>query len=192
MFTLKEKLFIAGFDILCFATFAIFATILNCLIVGIIFLTVFSIVNCFIPDDKRIHADRLLHCFILSVIFLVLCIVLYKIGLHYMSAVDSFIMCLCVILLGNFTTAYPLWWGGNNLNKKVYDWVRFNFDNPDLLAYENKLKEVDNRKYIIFKYRFREFKSYSDIAKLMDIDTQRISEELKVISHFIEYSIRLD
>ena len=108
-----------------------------------------------------------------------------------MSKLDSFIMCTCVILLGNLTTAYPLWWGGNDLNKRVYDWVRFNFNNPDLLAYENKLKEVDNRKYIIFKYRFREFKSYSQISKIMKIDIQRISEEINIMSHFIEFSIRM-
>lgn len=83
-------------------------------------------------------------------------------------------------------------WGGNKLNKEVFDWVKFNPNNEKLLKYEQDLKEHDKQKYIIFEYRFREFKSYSDISKLMDIETQRISEEIKVISHFIEYSIRLD
>lgn len=83
-------------------------------------------------------------------------------------------------------------WGGNKLNKEVFDWVKFNPDNEKLLKYEQDLKEHDKQKYYIFKYRFREFKSYSDIAKLMGIDTQRISDEIKIISHFIEYSIRLD
>ena len=82
-------------------------------------------------------------------------------------------------------------WGGNKLNKEVFDWVKFNPNNEKLLKYEQDLKEHDKQKYIIFKYRFREFKSYSDISKLMDIDIQRISDEIKVISHFIEYSIRL-
>lgn len=83
-------------------------------------------------------------------------------------------------------------WGGNKLNKEVFDWVKFNQNNKKLLEYEKHLKEHDHQKYIIFKYRFREFKSYSDISKLMDMDTQRISDEIKIISHFIEYSIRLD
>lgn len=82
-------------------------------------------------------------------------------------------------------------WGGNKLNKEVFDWVKFNPNNEKLLKYEQDLKEHDKQKYVIFKYRFREFKSYSDISKLMDIDIQRISDEIKVISHFIEYSIRL-
>lgn len=83
-------------------------------------------------------------------------------------------------------------WGGNNLNQTVFDWVKFNQENEKLIKYENRLKETDKQKYFIFVYRFREFKSYSQIAKLMDIDAQRISEEIKTMSHFIEYSIRLD
>lgn len=83
-------------------------------------------------------------------------------------------------------------WGGNSLNTKVFDWVKFNQDNQKLIKYENDLKETDRQKYFIFKYRFREFKSYSQIAKIMDMDAQRISDEIKIMSHFIEYSIRLD
>ena len=83
-------------------------------------------------------------------------------------------------------------WGGNTLNNQVFDWVKFNQSNQKLLRYENDLKENDKQKFFIFKYRFREFKSYKEISELMDMDIQRISDELKVISHFIEYSIRLD
>ena len=83
-------------------------------------------------------------------------------------------------------------WGGNNLNNNVFNWVKFNQDNEKLIRYENKLKETDKQKYFIFVYRFREFKSYSQIANLMGIEAQRISEEVKTMSHFIEYSIRLD
>ena len=83
-------------------------------------------------------------------------------------------------------------WGGNNLNNIVFNWVKFNQDNEKLFNYEKKLRETDRQKYFIFIYRFREFKSYSQIASLMDMDVQRISEEIKTMSHFIEYSIRLD
>lgn len=81
---------------------------------------------------------------------------------------------------------------GNTLNNEVFDWVKFNQDNEKLIKYENNLKETDKQKYFIFVYRFREFKTYSQIAKIMDMDIQRISDEIKIMSHFIEYSIRLD
>ena len=83
-------------------------------------------------------------------------------------------------------------WGGNSLNTEVFNWVKFNQDDKKLIEYEAKLKETDKQKYYIFIYRFREFKSYSQIAKIMDMDAQRISDEIKIMSHFIEYSIRLD
>lgn len=86
-----------------------------------------------------------------------------------------------------------MWESRNALNKEVFNWVKFNQDNPKLKAYEDKLKETDKKKYYIFKYRFREFKSYSQIDKIMDLGrTPRVAEELNIISHFIEYSIRLD
>lgn len=84
-------------------------------------------------------------------------------------------------------------WSGNSLNKEVFNWVKFNPNNEKLLKYEEKLKQTDKQKYYIFEYRFREFKSYDEIADLMGLDsTARVAEELKIISHFIEYSIRLD
>lgn len=83
-------------------------------------------------------------------------------------------------------------WGGNILNQEVFEWVKYNQNNVKLREYENNLKINDKKKYYIFEYRFREFKSYSDISKIMDIDIQRISDEIKIMSHFIEYSIRLE
>jgi len=82
-------------------------------------------------------------------------------------------------------------WGGNTLNNEVFNWVKFNQNNEKLIKYENDLKETDKQKYFIFKYRFREFKSYSKISDLMGISTQIIADELNIMSHFIEYSIRL-
>ena len=97
-----------------------------------------------------------------------------------------------IVLSGKGNISDIFMWGGNNLNRIVFDWVKFNQENENLLKYENMLRETDKQKYFIFRYRFREFKSYSQIANLMNISTQRISEELNVMSHFIEYSIRLD
>lgn len=97
-----------------------------------------------------------------------------------------------VVLSGKGNIEDTFMWGGNSLNNEVFNWVKFNQDNEELIKYENKLKETDKQKYFIFIYRFREFKSYSQIARIMDLPTQRISDELKVISHFIEYSIRLE
>lgn len=83
-------------------------------------------------------------------------------------------------------------WGGNKINIEVFDWVKYNQNNQKLNEYENILYKTDKKKYYIFVYRFREFKTYSQISDLMDIDIQRISEDINIMSHFIEYSIRLE
>ena len=97
-----------------------------------------------------------------------------------------------IILSGKGNISDIFMWGGNKLNTEVFNWVKFNQNNEKLIKYENNLKETDKQKYFIFRYRFREFKSYNQIADLMDMDVQRISDEIKIMSHFIEYSIRLD
>lgn len=125
--------------------------------------------------------------------------VLLFISFYLLSIVDIKIAVFCTstyVFFSNITNIKDLdklfFWGGNSLNTEVFNWVKFNQDNEKLIKYENNLKQTDKQKYYIFKYRFREFKSYNQIAKIMDIDTQRISDEIKIMSHFIEYSIRLD
>lgn len=103
-----------------------------------------------------------------------------------------FIVFAAIVLSGKGDIGDIFMWGGNSLNNRVFDWVKFNQDNEKLKQYEKRLKETDKQKYFIFIYRFKEFKSFSQIAGLMGISTQRISEEIKTMSHFIEYSIRLD
>lgn len=97
-----------------------------------------------------------------------------------------------IILSGKGNIQDMFMWGGNALNNEVFNWVKFNQNNEKLMKYESKLKETDKQKYYIFIYRFREFKPYNKIAKIMGMDEQRISDEIKIMSHFIEYSIRLD
>jgi len=96
-----------------------------------------------------------------------------------------------MILSGKGDLADIFMWNGARLNRQVYEWVKFNKENPKLIAYEDNLYNTDRKKYYIFVYRFKEFKSYSEIAELMEMSQRRVTEEIKIICHFIEYSIRL-
>lgn len=120
-------------------------------------------------------------------------------SLYTLSSLDLFPIILLTIFTGFISTSKAdindmfMWTGEHTLNREVFAWVKFNQDNPKLKEYEEKLKCTDKKKYYIFKYRFREFKSYKEIDELMDLGgTQRVTEELKIMSHFIEYSIRLE
>lgn len=187
-----EKIIIITFDIISFLTFCFFANLINGLFIGVILFTIFSIINCLIPDKKRLHADRLRHCFVLSILFLIYCTLIYNFSLNYMSKTESIILSISLIILSNITTTNFLWWKRNELNERVLEWTKFNLDNKKLQKYKNELKENDKKKYFIFVYYFEEGKSFETISKIMDIDRQRIGEEITIISHFIEYGIRLD
>ena len=190
-YSLIEKVIIIAFDVSSFLTFCFFANLLNGLLVGIFLFVIFSVVNAIIPQEKRIHANRLLHCFVLSIFFLISCLIIYKFALNYMSNQDSIILSILLVILANFVTTNCLWWRRNELNARVYDYVKFNLDNKDLLKYKEQLKQNDKRKYYIYVYYFEEHKSINKIAKIMDIDMQRIGEEIGTMSHHIEFGIRL-
>lgn len=138
---------------------------------------------------SAIHYKDWRLCLVWSTTQMLALFLTYKAGIVVSSLMIIF---TAIILSGKGNIDDVFMWGGNNLNNIVFNWVKFNQDNEKLFNYEKKLRETDRQKYFIFIYRFREFKSYSQIANLMDMSTQRISEELNVMSHFIEYSIRLD
>lgn len=153
----------------------------------IILVLLFSI--CRMAFKKALHYKDWKRCILMTSLFFLSLFVVAKANFTLALVMTIF---EALILTGHCNIDDMFMWGGNKLNKEVFDWVKFNPQNKKLLKYEKHLKEYDKQKYYIFKYRFREFKSFSDISRLMDIDTQRISDEVKIISHFIEYSIRLD
>lgn len=155
--------------------------------IRIVFMVIFFLTRMIIGKPK--HYNKAYRCALWSS--------LVFISLYSLSSLDL----LAIILLTVFTAFISTgkadikeiyMWSGNLLNQEVFNWVKFNQNNEKLCEYEENLKKNDKQKYYIFVYRFREFKSYDEIANLMDIPTQRISDEIKIISHFIEYSIRLD
>lgn len=138
---------------------------------------------------KALHFKTWYRCLVWSLLILLSLFLILKVDLVVSILFTIF---SAFIMTGKSNIKDMYLWGGNKLNAEVYNWVKYNQDNKMLLEYEKKLKETDKRKYYIFVYRFKEFKSYKDIAELMELDEQRISDEIKIISHFIEYSIRLN
>lgn len=144
-------------------------------------------------SKKPIHYKNCILCFIWTEIF--------YITLFYLSKINFKVMIICDIFYGIILTNkgdliknfknFGLW-GGNSLNKEVMDWVMYNQENLMLYKYEKNLYDLDKIKYKIFEYRFRKMKSYKEISNLMDMDIQRINEEIKTITHFIKYSIILN
>ena len=190
-YNLIEKIIIIMFNIFSFLTFCFFANLLKGLLVGIVLFVVFVLINNMIPENKRIHADSLLHCFVLSIFFLLSCVLVYKFSLNYMTNFESIALSISLVILASFITTNSLWWKRNELNARVYEWVKFNINNEELMKYREQLQQNDKKKYYIYVYYYEEQKSISQISKIMDIDIQRIGEEIAIMPHHIEYGIRL-
>lgn len=146
-------------------------------------------------SSTRMYVKKAMHykdwekCLVMTSLFFLSLFIVAKADFYLAIIMTIF---EAMILTGHCNIEDMFMWNGNKLNKEVYNWVRFNPNNIKLLEYEKHLKEYDSQKFYIFEYRFREFRTFSEISELMNIDTQRISEEINIMSHFIEYSIRLD
>ena len=117
-------------------------------------------------------------------------------SLYTLSTLELPVIILLTIFTAFITTGKAdindmFMWKRNELNERVLEWTRFNLDNELLMKYKNDLKQRDKRKYYIYVYYFEEHKSFETISQIMDIDRQRIGEEVAIMSHFIEYGIRL-
>lgn len=152
----------------------------------IMFMVIFFIVRMLIGEPK--HYKKAYMCALWSsLVFL---------SLYSLSSLDLFSIILLTIFTGFISTGRAdinemYMWNGTKLNQEVFEWVKFNQNNSKLIEYERNLYNTDKRKYYIFVYRFKEFKSYAEIARLMEISERRVAEEIRIMCHFIEYSIRL-
>lgn len=58
----------------------------------------------------------------------------------------------------------------------VMDYIKYNEFDDKLIEFETKLKNKDGLEYLIYKYRFKEGRTFTEISELLDIDTPRIAE----------------
>ena len=71
-------------------------------------------------------------------------------------------------------------WNNNNEPSKyqdVIEYIKYN-------EFDDKLKER-NPEYLIYKYRFKDGKTFAEISELLDMDTPRIVEYLDKIAFAI-------
>lgn len=76
-------------------------------------------------------------------------------------------------------------WKNTSKYQDVLDYIKYNPFADDLLEFENKLKNTDNLTYLLYKYKFKENKTFAEISELLDIETNRITENLDKIAFAI-------
>lgn len=91
---------------------------------------------------------------------------------------------LTAILSTDFSniTEVVQWKGKESKYQDIIDYIKYNPFANDLLDFERKLKENDNMLYMLYKYRFKDNKTFSEISELLYIETNRITELLDKIA----------
>lgn len=184
-YSLIEKIIMISFNISALIVFSIFASFLDAIIIAWILYFVFGLINCLIPPEKRLHADRLLHCFILSNIFLMFCLFIYKFGLNYMSEVDSMAMTILLIFIACLSTSNLFWWKKDSNYNDIDEFIKYAVSEDrknKIKEFEIKLKEEEPQLYDIYLLRFKEGYKHFEIQKMLNIPGSRLTEKLNRIA----------
>ncbi len=99
---------------------------------------------------------------------------------------------LAILILTTFTALITsgkadikdvyMWKGRESKYQDIIDYIKYNPLADDLLEFENKLKKTDSMLYMLYKYRFKDEKTFTEISELLKIETNRITELLDKIA----------
>lgn len=136
---------------------------------------------------KPLHFKTWYRCLIWSTLTMLSLFVLLKIDL-IISIVFAIFTAFIMTGKSNIGDMY-LWKNADEPSKyqDIIEFVKYNELNDKLLEFEHKIKERNNLEYLIYKYKFKDNKTFSEMSDLLDMDNPRIVEQLDKIA----FAIRL-
>ena len=136
---------------------------------------------------KSLHFKTWYRCLIWSSLILLSLFLILKIDLKLSILFAIF----SAFIMTGKSDIYDMYlWKNNNEPSKyqdIIDFVKYNELDSKLIEFEDKIKIRNNLEYLIYKYKFKENKTFSEISELLDLDTPRIVEHLDKIA----FAIRL-
>ena len=75
-----------------------------------------------------------------------------------------------------------MWKGRETKYSDIEEYIKYNSMETKLIEYEEKLKSRDNLTYLIYKYRFKDKMTFSQISEPLDLENPRIVEKLEQIA----------
>lgn len=131
---------------------------------------------------QALHFKTWYRCLIWSTLIMLSLFVLLKLDLvlSILFAIFS-----AFIMTGKSNIKDMYMWNNSNEPSKyqdVIDYIKYNSFDDKLLEFEDKLKARDNLAYLIYKYRFKDGKTFYEISQILDMDNPRIVEQLDKIS----------
>ena len=131
---------------------------------------------------KTLHFKTWYRCLIWSSLIMLSLFVLLKIDL-VLSIIFAIFSAFIMTGKSNINDMY-LWTnkGESSKYQDIIDYIKYNEYDTKLLEFENKLKSSNNLDYLIYKYRFKDGKTFSAITELLDMESARIVEHLDKIA----------
>lgn len=138
-----------------------------------------------------IHFKTWYRCLIWSSLIMLSLFVLFKVDfiISIMFAAYS-----ALILTGKSDISDMYLWknkGEPDKYQDIFDYIKYNEFEDRLIDFERKLEAKNSMDYLIYKYRFKDNKTYGTISELLDIDGPRISEHLERIALAIRIYCRI-
>lgn len=97
----------------------------------------------------------------------------------------SIIMAIfCAFILttnGDINDAF-MWKGKDTKYSDIEEYIKYNSMETKLFEYEEKLKKQDNLTYLIYKYRFKDKMTFSQMSERLELENPRIVEKLNQIA----------
>ncbi len=75
-----------------------------------------------------------------------------------------------------------MWKGKDTKYKDIEEYIKYNSMQTNLIEYEEKLRSKDNLTFLIYKYRFKDKMTFSEISERLDLENPRIVEKLEQIA----------
>lgn len=154
--------------------------------------------------QEPIHARGLNICFVLTLIFYILLFICVK---TLMLVVDLPLVIIITILLNVLgcyaTSTVPnkmeqmgkLFFGYKRHNESKYDklidFIKFNGIDKNLINAEERLKKLDSEMYLLYKRKFREDKTFKEIAEEFDLENPRIVEMLDKVYYYMIGALKI-
>ena len=146
-----------------------------------IMLVIFGIfVTIRISLGGAMHYKSPYKCAIWSLLIFLSLFVLTNVGL-IVSLIMSIFCAYILTTKGNINDGL-MWKGRETKYRDIEEYIKYNSMSTKLIEYEEKLKNQDNLTYLIYKYRFRDKMTFSQISERLDLENPRIVEKLEQIA----------
>ena len=131
---------------------------------------------------KALHFKTWYRCLVWSALILLSLFMILKIDLKISVLFAIF---SAFIMTGKSNIEDMYLWKPKNESKysDIEEYIKYNITNSKLIEFEENLKKTDDLLYVIYKYRFKEQLSFSQISeKLNGMENVRIVEKLDQIA----------